>query len=57
MALMAMMIPTDPLRPLDIPRCVMVGFGIRFLSYSLPADGSGARPGGGLVSVTPLSVE
>jgi len=24
MALMAMMIPTDPARPLDIPRCVMV---------------------------------
>lgn len=24
MALMAMMIPADPLRPLDIPRCVMV---------------------------------
>ncbi|KAK1926617.1 hypothetical protein DB88DRAFT_482483 [Papiliotrema laurentii] len=24
MALMAMMIPTDPLRPLDIPRCVMM---------------------------------
>jgi hypothetical protein len=24
--LMAMMIPTDPARPLDIPRCVMVSF-------------------------------
>lgn len=52
MALMAMMIPTDPARPLNIPRCVMVSHLGHPWKVDLILDGTGARSSRG--SVRPL---